>query len=214
MIAPGAARPLLWAGVVGPPLFVAVFMVDGLIHPAYNPVTDFVSELSRGELGWLQIINFLFLAAALLTFAVGIYWGARRGPGSVAGAALFAIMGASLVVAGLAVTDAHTSTVQTPAGTLHNISALPAFASLIAACFVFSRRFGGGMRAYSIASGVFVLVFLFATFLVGLPFGIVGIVQRILIIGGWTWITILAVALRSETVPSSLSGGRPLPSEP
>ena len=199
MIVAQRARPLLWAGVVGPPLFVVVFLIDGLIHPAYNPVTDFVSELSRGELGWLQIINFLVFAAALLTFAVGIYWGARRGPGSVAGAALFALMGASLVVAGLAVTDAHTSTVQTPTGTLHNFSALPAFACLIAACFVFSRRFGGVMRAYSIASGVFVLVFFFATFLVGTPFGIIGILQRILIIGGWAWITILALALRSES---------------
>jgi hypothetical protein len=203
MITLQRARPLLWAGVVGPPLFVAVFLVDGLIHPAYNPVTDFVSELSRGELGWLQIINFLVLAAALLTFAVGIYWGTRRGPGSVAGAALFALMGTSLVVAGLAVTDAHTSTVQTPTGNLHNLSALPAFASLIAACFVFSRRFRGVMRTYSIVSGVFVLVFLFATFLVGPPLGIIGVVQRILIIGGWAWITILALALHSEPPPQT-----------
>jgi hypothetical protein len=201
MISPETGRGLLWAGVVGPPLFVAVFLVDGVIHPAYNTVTDFVSELSRGELGWLQITNFLVLAAALLTFAVGIYWGTRRGPGSVAGAALFAIMGASLVVAGLAVTDAHTSTVQTTSGSLHNAASLPVFAGLIAACFVFSRRFQGGMRAYSIASGVFVLVFFFATFLVGTPLGIIGVLQRILIICGWAWITILALALRSEVSP-------------
>jgi hypothetical protein len=112
-------------------------------------------------------------------------------------------MGASLVVAGLAVTDAHTSTAQTPTGNLHNLSALPAFASLIAACFVFSRRFRGVMRTYSIVSGVFVLVFLFATFLVGPPLGIIGVVQRILIIGGWAWITILALALHSEPPPQT-----------
>jgi hypothetical protein len=174
-------------------------LIAGLIHPTYNAVTDFVSELSRGDFGWLQIINFLLFAAALMIFALGIFWGVRRGPGSVAGAALFAIMGAGFIVSGLAVTDAHTSTVQTPAGTLHNISALPEFAGLIAACFVFSRRFRGGMRAYSIASGVFVLVFFFATPLLGIPFGIVGLLQRILIIGGWAWITVLALALLSET---------------
>jgi len=210
MIAAETARRLLLAGVVAPLLFVGVFLVDGLIHPAYNPVTDFVSELSRGELGWLQIINFLVLAVGLLTFAVGIYWGTLRRPGSVAGAILFGIMGASFIVTALAVTDPHTSTVKTLSGNLHDFSALPDFAALIAACFVFSRRFNGVMRAYSIASGVFVLVFFFATFLVGIPLGISGIIQRVLIIGGFVWITVLALALRSEPTPSltGASAGR------
>lgn len=200
MFSPSRARLALLAGVVGPPLFVVVFLVDGLIHPAYNPVTDFVSELSRGELGWLQIANFLVFGAAMLAFAAGISWGARRGPGSAAGAALFAVIGGGLVVSGLFVADAHTGTVQTLSGTIHDAAALPVFAGLIAACFVFARRFRGPLRIYSVASGIFVLVFLVATFPIGLPLDIAGILQRITIIAGWAWITVLALALRAEPV--------------
>jgi hypothetical protein len=201
VLRPSRARLALWAGVLGPPSFVVVFLIDGLIHPAYNPVTDYVSELSRGELGWLQITNFLVFACAMMVFAVGIRWGTRRGAGSIWGALLFAIMGASLVVSGLAVTDAHTSSHQTLEGSIHLLSAIPGFGCLIAACFVFSRRFHGSMRAYSIASGLAVLILNFATFLIGTPLGIIGIVQRILIVAGWAWITVLALALRDEPAP-------------
>lgn len=154
MLRPGRARTALLFGVVGPPLFVLVFLVDGLIHPAYNPVTDFVSELSRGELGWLQIANFLVFGAAILVFAAGIRWGTLRSAGSAAGPVLFAIIGAGLITAGLFVTDAHTSPVSTLSGTIHILASVPVFVCLIIACFVFARRFRGPLRTYSIASGL------------------------------------------------------------
>ena len=188
----------LLGGVVGPPLFVAVFLVDGFIHPAYNPVTDFVSELSRGELGWLQVVNFLVFAGMMLMFAAGIRWGAPVGPGSAAGSALFAIIGASLVVCGLFVTDPHTAKVQTVQGMIHIFAAMPVFGGIAAACFVFARRFHGSQRWYSLASGAFVLVSWVAIFPVGYPLGIIGIMQRVAILAGLTWITALALALRAE----------------
>jgi hypothetical membrane protein len=207
LLSSSTARLALLAGVIGPPLFVVVFFVDGLIHPAYNPVTDFVSELSRGELGWLQITNFLIFAVAMLVFATGIRWGTHRSAGSAAGAALFAIIAAGLIVSGLFVTDAHTSTVETASGTIHNLAALPVFAGVTAACFVFARRFRGPLRVYSTASGILVLVFFFATFLIGGPLGIMGILQRVTIVAGWAWITVLAIALLAEPAqPQRLTG--------
>lgn len=41
-----------------------------------------------------------------------------------------------------------------------------------------------------------------ATGVVGDSFGITGIVQRALIVSGWAWITVLALALRAENAPS------------
>jgi len=194
------ARQALWAGVIGAPLFVLVGFVDGFIHPDYNPVTDFWSEMSRGQLGWLQTANFLVDGALLLAFAAGIRWGARRGPGSAAGAALFAVIGLGNVVSGLFTIDAHTSTVQTLSGTIHMAAAPPVFFGLVATCFVFARRFRGGLRAYSVVSGIVLLLSIFAFLALGAPLDITGILQRVAIVVGWQWITVLAVALRAEPV--------------
>src|SRR3989442_7043082 len=202
MLRPSISRTALLLGVLAPPLFVLVFLVDGLIHPAYNPVTDFVSELSRGELGWLQIANFLVFGAAILVFAAGIRWGARRRAGSVAGPVLFGVMGAGLITAGIFVTDAHTSSVSTLSGTIHNLASLPVFVCLIIACFVFARRFRGPLRTYSIASGIAVLILFVATIVIGDSLGKTGILQRATIVVGWAWITVLALALRAKEAPS------------
>ncbi len=56
------ARRLAWAGIVFPPLFVVVFLILGFVKPNYNPVRQFVSEGSIGQLGWVQVANFLVSA--------------------------------------------------------------------------------------------------------------------------------------------------------
>ena len=66
-------RRLALAGVLGPPLFVVVFLVDGLIKPGYDPVTRVVSEASIGDLGWVQIANFLVFGATMLAFSLGLW---------------------------------------------------------------------------------------------------------------------------------------------
>ena len=199
-LGPSRARQALWAGAIGAPLFVLVGLVDGFIHPNYNVVTDFWSEMSRGQLGWLQTVNFLVDGLALLVFAAGIRWGVRRGPGSAAGAVLFAVIGLGNIVSGLFTIDAHTSTIQTLSGTIHMAAAPPVFFGLVATCFVFARRFQGRLRTYSIVSGIALLLSIFAFLALGAPLDITGILQRLAIVVGWQWITVLAVALRAEPV--------------
>ena len=192
-------RPLLWCGIAGPPLFVLVFLVDGFVHPRYNAVSDLVSELSRGELGWLQIANFLVLAVAMLAFAAGIRWGVERGAGSGTGSLLFAVMGAGLIVAGVFVGDAHGSgAVHTQSGSIHNWASLPVFGSLALACFVFAGRFRGWMQNYSVASGVLFLVLVVAMVVGENLFDLGGLLQRVALVVGFAWITVLALMLRAE----------------
>jgi hypothetical protein len=50
---------LLRCGVVGPLLFIAVFLVEGLTRPGYDPYHSMVSELQLSGWGWQQIANFL-----------------------------------------------------------------------------------------------------------------------------------------------------------
>ncbi len=44
-----------WSGVIGSALFVAVFLLEGWIRPGYNPLAEYVSALSLGGRGWVQI---------------------------------------------------------------------------------------------------------------------------------------------------------------
>ncbi|MGB8253138.1 MAG: DUF998 domain-containing protein, partial [Anaerolineaceae bacterium] len=57
-----------WAGIIGPTLFVAVFMIEGWLRPGYDPLSTFISTLSLGPRGWIQIINFILFGAFLLLF--------------------------------------------------------------------------------------------------------------------------------------------------
>jgi hypothetical protein len=193
------ARFGLLAGAVVPPLFVLIVVIDSFVHPAYNQVTDYVSELSRGQLGWLQSANFLVCGMALLGFAAGIRWAVRPGPGSVAGAALFALMGGGVIVDAFFTIDPHTSTVHTPTGVVHAVGFVVVSVALIVACFVFARRLRGALRMYSVASGILLPVSLVVTVVAGTPLGITGILQRIFLLIGWAWIAVLALSLLAES---------------
>jgi hypothetical membrane protein len=196
-----SGRAALLMGVIVPPLFVVIFLIDGLIHPGYNAVTDYVSELSRGEMGWIQVLNFLILGIGMLTFAAGVRWGARRGAGSAAGPIIFAIVGVASVVGGIFVTDLHTAKEATASGTIHDLAALLIFAGATAASFVFARRFHNRMRIYSIATGVFVVASFVALSPATRALGIMGVTQRVTVIAAFAWITVLALALRAEPAP-------------
>jgi hypothetical protein len=79
------------------------------------------------------------------------------------------------------------------------------FASLIAACFVQSRRDAAdptrrGWAFYSIATGILVAVFFALTDVVALLDGPAGLMQRICIVVGWGWISSLAIRLLNEKV--------------
>ncbi len=59
----------LWAGVIGPVAFVAVFLVEGLIRPGYDAMRLQVSYLSLGEGGWVQVLSFLVCGGLVVAFA-------------------------------------------------------------------------------------------------------------------------------------------------
>src|SRR5690349_6885025 len=90
---------LLGCGAVGPPLFVAVLLLEGALRPGYDAWRMAGSALSLGPGGWVQVTNFLVTGVLLLVFALGV-----RGT-SRAGSVLFAILAVALVLAGVFVTD-------------------------------------------------------------------------------------------------------------
>jgi hypothetical membrane protein len=213
---PLATRLLIAGGALGPLLFIAVFLVEGATRPDYSPWHHFVSSLSLGERGWVQIASFVVCGVLVLGFAFGLRRVLHPGRGSTWGPILLGVFGLCLVGAGLFVTDpllgypSGAPATKSVHGALHVLLSLVAFASLTAACFVLARRFADdpawrGWALYSVATGILVVLFFVAADVAASPdpSAPAGLLQRISIITGWGWIALLA--LRLSTGPSPVS---------
>jgi hypothetical protein len=215
-----ATRLLIAGGVIGPLLFIVVFLIEGATRPGYNAWINYVSSLSLSDQGWEQIAKFLVCGLLMLGFAIGLRQTWQTGRGSVWGPTLLGIFGLALVVAGVFVTDASLGYPpgtagghQTLHGTIHGLAGLVTFSVLSIACFVIARRFVGdpdwkGWALYSIITGILVAASFIASSTLAaldqngvLQAAPVGLAQRVGIIAGWVWIALLAIRLlRRETM--------------
>ena len=136
----------LWtarAGMIGPALFVLIFTIEGWLRPGYDACSMFVSELSLGPRGWVQICNFILFGLLFLSFARGVAREFRGGTPSTAGPVLLTILGCGFLAAGPFVMDP----VSTPReawsahGTMHQLIGALVFALMPVSCLVFWRRF-------------------------------------------------------------------------
>lgn len=203
---------LLVAGVLGTPLFVVVFLIDGASRPGYDPAYHPVSALSLGDRGWLQITN--FIVAGLL--AVGFAWGLRRvlRPG-VAGSWTpipVAVFGVALILSGVFVMDPMRGYPPgTPPGDpatfswhhhLHDAVGLVVFAAAPIACLGLAKRFASRPRrrwwwaGYCLATGIAGLA-LFGWFGIAweADHHLTGLIQRLTIVAGWSWLPLVSLWL-------------------
>ncbi|MEV4078524.1 DUF998 domain-containing protein [Nonomuraea fuscirosea] len=221
-----ASPPLLLCGVIGGPLFVIAFLIEGALRADYDPIRHPVSSLALGSSGWTQIANFVTTGLLMLLFAIGLRRRLRAaGRPSTWGPLLVGAYAIGLIGAGVFVTDpvggyplgTPDQGVHSWHGTLHDFPfSLLAFAALAAACFVFARRFIGwderGWAVYSVATGALVVI---GFFLSGQAFAqaegladIGGLLQRLTIVIGWGWLTLLAIHLRNTDEPARHHAGR------
>ncbi len=209
---------LLAGGVIGPLLFVLVFLIEGTTRPGYDAWRHFVSELSLSDQGWMQMANFIVCGLLILGFAIGLRRSLAPGLGSSMASVLLAITGISLLIAGLFVTDpilgyppgTPSAPPQSLHGTIHGIAGLIVFLSVAFACFVLVRYFfhdahWRGWAAYSILTGLLVLVFFFGSNVTAVlsatrawPNAPTGLLQRVAFLLGWGWIALLALKLYRE----------------
>lgn len=132
-----------WAGVIGPALFVAVFLLEGWLRPGYNPLAEYVSALSLGGRGWVQMVNFLLFGALLFVFSRAVAARFPNGKASRWGLILLTVISICYFFSGPFVMDpAGTPLAEaTFHGTLHGILGALAFVLMPIVIFVFLRRF-------------------------------------------------------------------------
>jgi hypothetical protein len=97
---------LLWAGVVAGPTFVVTAGVQALTRTGFSLSHQPLSMLSLGDLGWIQISNFLLAGLFSLAFAAGVRRRLATGPGHTWAPALLAVFGVGLLIGGAFVPDA------------------------------------------------------------------------------------------------------------
>ncbi|MCC3763301.1 DUF998 domain-containing protein [Glycomyces sp. TRM65418] len=146
-----AVRGLLACGVAAGPLFVGVTVAQAATREGFDPVVHPLSLLSLGDLGWLQIANFVVSGLLALAGAAGLRHSLAAGPASKWGPRLVGLYGIALVWGGVFVADpAFGYPAGAPDGApaeqswhsiLHAFAAPGAGLTLLAACFVFARRF-------------------------------------------------------------------------
>jgi len=194
-------KSLLGYGVIAGPVFVAVSLAQALTRPGFDLTRHAWSLLSNGNLGWIQITN--FVAAGLMTVALAA--GLRRAGASRWTPRLIGAYGVSLVAAGFFRADpALGFPLGTPAdanavswhGMLHLLSGSVGFLCLIAACLIVGRRFAAeGARGWAIYSRITGVVFLVA--FAGIASGSHGALTTLpftaAVVLAWSWITALSV---------------------
>jgi uncharacterized protein DUF998 len=201
-----------WAGMMGSALFVTVFTLEGWLRPGYDPRSTFISELSIGPRGWVQILNFIILGTLFLVFTWGVVDEFREGKASKAGPILLAIIGFSFLVSGPFVTDvAATPRDQMSLhGILHGIFGALVFSLSPISCFVFWRRFRQDpnwqpLKGWTLAVGIITtaaVILLSAAIKTQVIPNVftpwTGLIQRMVIIPYLTWIFFFAFALRKR----------------
>ena len=204
-----STRALLLCGVFTGPLFFAVAIVQAVTRPGYNIRQNAISQLSLGDLGWVQITSFILTGLLAVACAIGVRRMLKGQRGGAWGALLIGTFGLGLIVAGIFPPDpafgfppgapAGPATSMSGHASLHALGFFVSMLSLIVNAFVFARRFAGvrqrGWVTYSVISGVAVVV------LIALSIAIMswaGVIVALAGAAAFGWVSATAGRLRSE----------------
>jgi hypothetical membrane protein len=155
---------LALAGILGPILFTAVFVIQELFRrDEYSPMAETVSALEAGPGGWVQQVNFVGFGLLTIAFAVGLHRGMRPTRAGVVGPAILVWTGVGLVLAAVfALREDAAGATYDPTG-LHDVNGAVFFLSIGVGLVVTSRRMAADPRwrslaTYALATGIALLV--------------------------------------------------------
>jgi hypothetical protein len=162
-------KSLLGYGVIAGPIYVVVALAQALTRQGFDMSRHAWSLLENGELGWIQIANFIVVGLMTVAAAIGLRRALAPGRGRTWAPLLVAAYGVGLIGAGIFRADpaqgfpAGTPETMTISwhGMLHFMVGGIGFLCLIAACLVLASRFAAaGERRLAWFSRVTAVFFL------------------------------------------------------
>ena len=158
---------LLACGIFAGPVYVGLGLLQIAIRPGFDITRHALSLLSNGDLGWIQISNFLVTGVLLIAGAIGLHRSLTSGRGRTWAPRMLGLYGLGLIGAGIFRADPalgfppgtpldHNS--MSWHGQMHFVAGGLGFAGLIASCFIFAIRFRifgrTGWSTYSLITGI------------------------------------------------------------
>ncbi|GBP99743.1 DUF998 domain-containing protein [Streptomyces spongiicola] len=160
-----AARALLAGAAAAGPLFLGAGLTQGLTRDGFDFTRNALSQLSLGDLGWIQITAFLLTGVLLLAGAAGMSRALRGTPGGTWAPRLIGVFGGSFLLAGVFAADPgagfpagapEARAVSLSAhGAVHMFAGMVGYLALCAAFLVLARHFATqGRRGWAVASRI------------------------------------------------------------
>ena len=207
----------LYAGMAGPLIFLSVFLIDGWLRPDYDPLSTFVSALSLGPRGWIQISNFIVFGILFFIFSRAIAAAFRADQLSQTGPVLLSIIAVCFFLSGPFVMD-HMYTprnAMTVHGTLHGIFGGMVFSLMPVTVFVFFHHFGmnekwRSLRTITLILGIIIMIdvmlLTIATKFPSMTHTLrpwLGLIQRSALVPFMVWLFMVAARLYRKLVSTS-----------
>jgi hypothetical membrane protein len=196
-------RTLLACGAAAGPLYIVTGALQVLTRDGFDMRRHALSHLSNGDLGWVQVANFVVAGILVLAGAVGLRRRLRPGRGSTWGPILLAAYGIGLLGAGVFVADPAPDFPPGPAagaagmstsGLLHFVFGALGFYGVIGASFVLARRYAVlGQRGWSVYSAFTGIAFLVIFSGVASGSTAAAMLLALYAIVAWTWVWHAAV---------------------
>lgn len=195
---------LWWAGIIGPILFTALVITQGLLQPDYSHVAMPISALAAWPLGWVQNLNFAVFALLIAAFTVGLHRSVDPTRyGWLGPALMLASCVGILLVTAFPWYRSGDVMVESPQ---HVLGAVLTFVGAGTGLIAFSRRVRADARwrdlsAYVLVTGVTMLIMFVVLGLFSIepdaPFhAIAGLLQRVLVLEWFTCLIVLALRMR------------------
>lgn len=198
-------RRLLMCAAIAGLIYIMVGMAQILTRKGFDMSKHPLSLMSTGDLGWIQITNFILTGILVVLGAIGLRRAAKADKRWRRGALFIGIYGVCVIGGGIFVPD---PVLGFPPGTpdvypetmswhgmLHFIFGQLSFLALIIASFIFARHFAVaklyGWAAYSAFTGSFFLAAIVAGIAaMGAPWTMIALYVAVAL--GWAWLTALA----------------------
>ncbi len=160
---------LLMAGYIAGPFFIVVSLLQAFTREGFDWVRHPASLLSLGDLGFIQIANFVITGALFIACGIGLKRIVTAGVGRKWLSRLFVVVGIAFILGGVFVADpAFSFPPGTPEGMpktmswhsiIHGIAPVIGSFAISAALIIFARRlWKQGQRGASIVPVVVVIV--------------------------------------------------------
>ena len=205
---------LLTGGVLASPIYILVGLAQILTREGFDITRHPLSFMGIGDLGWIQIANFIVTGLLVIASAIGLRRLAEVETRLRRGALLIGIYGLGVLGGGIFVTD---PALGFPPGTpntypetmswhglLHFIFGQIRFLALIVASFVYARYFASkGLRGWAMFSTLTGAIFLFAI-IAGVitstgdstALGLLTLYAAVTL--AWVWLSALSYHMRSR----------------